>query len=234
MWQQTWNADRPHHIFFVTMSISPFRKIALIVLPCTLVMIVGCQPSQDAALLTASGIGSAADVNRLIDGGAHIESHNHDNNTPLIEAALHDNDETARALIARGAKLNSTDEDKDTPLHFAAGHGSLKVLNVLIGAGAALNALDEDGDTPLFLAAEHGQVECAEALLNAGANPSIANGDKMRPIDIARREEHRDVVKLLDRGPTMPMYNHGQYQSQMNQISPPPPPPPPTPSAPSR
>jgi ankyrin repeat protein len=53
------------------------------------------------------------------------------------------------------------------------------------------------GETPLHLAAYYGHVAVAELLINHGAEPRMGNKDRKTPLELARREGHRDIVRLL-------------------------------------
>ncbi len=57
-------------------------------------------------------------------------------------------------------------------------------------------------ETPLFLAAREGNLRAIECLLQHGASKDITDQMDRQPRDIAEENNHRMVVKLLDKSPT--------------------------------
>jgi len=83
-----------------------------------------------------------------------------------------------------------------TTLTVAAQEGNLEMVKFLINEKLDINHQDEFGKTPLHWAAER-HVDIVEYLLAAGADVTIQNQYGQKPIDIAKREERKDIIKLL-------------------------------------
>ncbi|MGI9338458.1 MAG: ankyrin repeat domain-containing protein [Gammaproteobacteria bacterium] len=98
----------------------------------------------------AALLGKVAEVNRLINGGADVNTKDNGGKTPLHGAAREGITETALALIKVGADVNAKDNGGETPLHGAAERGTTEIALALIKAGADVNAKDNDGNTPLY------------------------------------------------------------------------------------
>lgn len=61
-----------------------------------------------------------------------------------------------------------------------------------------INIKDNDGQTPLFLATLYGNTKIVRRLLMKGANRMIKNSKGQLPIDIARENEFKNIIKMLD------------------------------------
>ncbi|MGI9338574.1 MAG: ankyrin repeat domain-containing protein [Gammaproteobacteria bacterium] len=114
--------------------------------------------------------GDVAEVKRLIDGGADVNTKSKKGWTPLHRAAIGGQTEIALALIKAGADIGTKDNDGFTPLHYAAWKNQAETAFALVKAGANIGAKDNDGLTPLHLAAVTGKTETALALIKAGAD----------------------------------------------------------------
>jgi ankyrin repeat protein len=70
---------------------------------------------------------------------------------------------------------------------------------LLIDRGAEVNRHDSlFGYTPLHHAAEHGDVELVKLLLASKADRSAKDNHGETPLDMAKRRDNKDVVKLLE------------------------------------
>jgi serine/threonine-protein kinase len=102
--------------------------------------------SGDTALHAAVSDPSASDrpiVERLIGRGADLESHGHQDHTPLIRAAIQNHVEGAAALLDARAKIEATGA-KGTALWHAAAHGRPDIVRLLLARGAKQRP-NEDG-----------------------------------------------------------------------------------------
>ena len=68
----------------------------------------------------------------------------------------------------------------------------------LIKAGAAVNHAANNGFTALMLAAETGNDLVARVLLEAGARKDLKTRSGETALDIAKRNGHAAICKLLD------------------------------------
>lgn len=57
----------------------------------------------------------------------------------------------------------------------------------------------ETGFTPLQLAAKGGHLKISEVLLAKGAEVNAKGSDDKTPLILANRNDHKDIVKLLQR-----------------------------------
>lgn len=69
-------------------------------------------------------------------------------NTPLSQAVLKGDLESAKALLAGGADVNGRNPDGGTALHVAALMGRAESVQWLIDQGADVNARDQTGQSP--------------------------------------------------------------------------------------
>ena len=110
----------------------------------------------------------------LLSLGAHPETVNKLNLTPLQIATCDNNIRLMLQLIKRGALVDSaTMSCRWTPLHMAAALNRSMALSVLIRYDANVNAKDSDGDTPLIAACSLGHIDCVQQLLAGGGDPKI-------------------------------------------------------------
>jgi len=134
-------------------------------------------------------LNNSADVNAVIPPG----------DTPLILAARLNNAEIAGILIEAGAALDARNNQGDTPLHIAARAGNVETLRILLAAAGVDPNIrnDQTGATPLHAAASRGQSDIVQELLAAGADKTAADNDGKRPLDMASRGQHLNVIQLL-------------------------------------
>ncbi|KAL6408741.1 HETEROKARYON incompatibility protein [Ilyonectria robusta] len=172
------------------------------------------------ALSWAAESGQEAIVKILLDTG-RVNPDGKDNFgcTPLFQAASNGHHGVAELLLSN-SQVNPDARAKDdkTPLWTAVANGHEAVVRLLLSTGrvnvnARLNGRYEDGRTPLWIAACLGRTAVVELLLNdpgIDKNPlgrDISRPDRGRtqhmkpkmlwPLQIAKKEEHGDVVKLL-------------------------------------
>eukprot|EP00434_Breviolum_minutum_P030481 symbB.v1.2.026954.t1/scaffold2731.1/size72017/2 len=84
-------------------------------------------------------------------------------------------------------------------IHQAAFRGNLPALRHWIRVAPASVHEKESlyGNTPLHVAAYWGNVEAAELLLSKGAAVDATNLAGKTPLDLARKEDHKKVVRIL-------------------------------------
>ena len=85
----------------------------------------------------------------------------------------------------------------NTPLQVAMLTGSREAAKVLIARGANLNAQQAEGITALHEAAQSGDAVLVRMLLAAGADPSLASKSLGTPRDLALKNRHDEVARLL-------------------------------------
>lgn len=125
-------------------------------------------------------------------------------NVPLHAAAFSDNVGISRCLLAAKADVDPRDAAGNTPLHRATLEGNCDVAELLLAHGADANAAGSEQNTPLHflvLGAPEEPEAVADLLLRHGASPHQTNRFRRSPIDLARFQGQRHVVRcLLARG----------------------------------
>ncbi|KAL1897649.1 hypothetical protein Sste5346_003957 [Sporothrix stenoceras] len=111
-------------------------------------------------------------VQFLLSVGASVNSHDEDTgHTPLIQAALCNNEETIKLLIDARADVNAVDNEGKTALsHGVAQDG---VVRLLLASGAKVDWKDNGGLTPLMWAAKDMKSHAIRLLIEAGADVSF-------------------------------------------------------------
>jgi ankyrin repeat protein len=119
--------------------------------------------------------------------------------TPLHIAAEEGHEEIARVLLDAGAEVDDK-EAFSSPLSWAVmtRTPNLKLVKLLIDRGANVNRPGFEKETPLHHAAKYGNVEAARMLLNAKADATAKDWRGATPLDLAKENNHQDVVKLLE------------------------------------
>lgn len=114
-------------------------------------------------------------VSLLLDHGADIRALDSRGQSPLVRLA-----ERARSFEDGGRARDAL----------------VRVAELLLRHGAHVDGESERANTPLTWAANYGHYEMVELLIRAGANVNVQGGTD-RPLDLAIRNNHRRVVRLL-------------------------------------
>ncbi|MHC4157771.1 MAG: ankyrin repeat domain-containing protein [Planctomycetota bacterium] len=107
------------------------------------------KPERSALHKAALDEKRTADVKRMLENGADIDSRDYEGMTPLHLVAFLGHERTARLLIHRGADVNAMNDKGETALHLAAEGGWLEIIKLLLEAGADINIKTKEGKTPL-------------------------------------------------------------------------------------
>jgi ankyrin repeat protein len=154
----------------------------------------GCTPALIAAQQNHAGCLDALAARGADLDAPYLTGHQ---STPFIMSAHNDAADAARALAARGADVRRTNAYGATSVAVAAALGHADVLQVLLRVDPrGAQTVDQNGAAPLHVAAARGRTSSVAALLRAGA-PADATWRGLTPIDIARRNGHGHVVRLL-------------------------------------
>ncbi|XP_007126728.2 ankyrin repeat and SOCS box protein 10 isoform X5 [Physeter macrocephalus] len=160
-------------------------------------------PGGRTALHEACAAGHAACVHVLLVAGADPNVPDQDGKRPLHLCGAAGSLECAELLLKFGAKVDGrSEEEEETPLHVAARLGHVELADLLLRRGACSSARDAEGWTPLLAAcdAQATTTHCLQLcrlLLSAGADADAADQDRRRPLHLACRRGHADVVELL-------------------------------------
>lgn len=101
--------------------------------------------------------------------------------------------EVVRLLLDAGADPNIADKEGQTPL--IANAWDVEIARMLVAHGANVNAQGKDGFTPLLNA---GTLELMRFLLEHGANPFAKTERGETALDLAKQNNHKDMVALLE------------------------------------
>ncbi|XP_040891512.1 cyclin-dependent kinase 4 inhibitor B [Toxotes jaculatrix] len=116
----------------------------------------------------------------------------------LTTAAAKGNTEEVETLLGKGAQVNGLNCFERTALQVMM-MGSTPVAEVLLKHGADPNLPDKNtGATPLHDAAMTGFLDTVRLLVACGANPQATDNTNCRPIDLARKNGHGEVVDFLE------------------------------------
>ena len=170
-------------------------------------MAVGNEDPELVGLLLARGathtprsaarLGDLAAVERLLAGGTDPNARDYYGSTTLHDSIRHLG--VAVVLLHHGADPRARDSYGETPLHIWAQVGTdAAVASALVEAGAEVNARNVYGETPIYLTGLLDNPEAATVLLRLGADPMIPNCDGETPIEVARRQGHDDVVRVIE------------------------------------
>ncbi|KAM0277760.1 hypothetical protein ACHAQH_005553 [Verticillium albo-atrum] len=158
----------------------------------------------------AAAQGWLATVEWLIQIGAEISSRDDLGRTPLHAAAASmslDSTAVVQFLVDRGLAVEDADEGGMTPLHHALysydplhkevydPDVSLANARYLLQQGASADARDIEGTTPLHHAAWRGNVAIVKLLLEAGADVEAENRQGMKPVNLAKEEDVRELLE---------------------------------------
>ncbi len=134
------------------------------------------RPPSDAeikayrGLHAAAAAGDAAEVDRLIAGGADREARDANGRTPLHVAAFRRQYDAARALMRRGADPNALDAQRYDIITIAAVADDVLMLQVALEGGANPRNVTSPYDGTALIAAAHlGHDEVVKTLIKAGA-----------------------------------------------------------------
>lgn len=144
----------------------------LMVLACVFFPVQAQETSGLTPFLRAAAFGSAADVQRLVEGGADLKAATSGGLTALHLAVS--DARKVRILLERGADVHARSALGRTPLLVAAStNGTVETVRLLLGKGADVNAADNSGVTPLLAAASVDDADVARLLLERGANAAV-------------------------------------------------------------
>ncbi len=128
------------------------KLILIIVLTATGLLVASLSVSKDinSQLTSAASAGKIAQVESILNRGAHPDAHDTNGKTALGLAAFNGNLETVKLLLDNGANVNVRGQYGKTPLMAASAKGHHAVVRLLLDRGADVNAKDWYGQTPLI------------------------------------------------------------------------------------
>lgn len=151
----------------------------------------------------AASYGLTVLVERLLDGGADVNSINQDEVTALQLAAATQEPSTVELLLKRGASVHIRDRNQVTPLWRVAAklNGNATIAKLLLEGGSEPGASDWVGVTPLHNACLNGNFEIFKLLTAAGADVKAKDHSGESPLHYAlkRADPPLDLIKELIR-----------------------------------
>jgi ankyrin repeat protein len=123
-----------------------------------------------AGLHAAAARGDAAEIARLVGGGADPNSRDRYQRTPLHVAAYRGRHDAMRALVKAGADPNALENDRYDMATIAAVADDVPTLQAALALGnSAKNITSRYDGTALIAAAHLGHAEVVRTLIRAGA-----------------------------------------------------------------
>ncbi len=151
----------------------------------------------DSLLLAASVHGNVQEIKAAIRAGANVNAINESGESPLNMVSKLSYEFLVKYFISLGANVNTANANKITPLHWGVEYNNIEMVKLLLQKDADLNARDGIYETPLHWAAWTGNYQSAKWLLKYGANPYASNNTGVTPVDLAKRQEHFKLYRLL-------------------------------------
>lgn len=139
-------------------------------------------------------------ASQLLLFGANPNIRNYKDESPLAKVEAMPDTQLTLLLLQHNADVNARSKTGFTALHEAAYLNRVDNAELFIRYGADINARDyQMGATPLWEAASCGNTGMVKCLLEHGADSTIPikAGNMTTPLEIARKEKHDAIVKLL-------------------------------------
>ncbi len=180
----------------MTKKLSPNRLLPVFLLALSA---AGCtnHVREQQALVSASGSGDVAQVEKLIKQGANLNIALENGTTPLLLASQRGHTVIVKQLLDAGVNSNVSGRAGATALILAATAGHKDVVALLIERGVQIDKPRRDGATALYMAAQSGNQQIVMQLLAAGAEINKAAYWNATALFIAAQTGHSDVVKAL-------------------------------------
>ncbi|VDI35789.1 Hypothetical predicted protein, partial [Mytilus galloprovincialis] len=160
--------------------------------------ITKCRDNGVSPLFIACQNGHTEVVEILMNNKADINKCNDTESSPLFIACQNGHTEVVEILINNKADINKCRDVGSSPLCIACQEGHTEVVHMLINNKADINKCMKAGESPIFIACYKGHLEIVELLLKHEADCNI-KWRGLTPLDIASRENHTNVVHLLQK-----------------------------------
>ncbi|XP_071147006.1 uncharacterized protein [Mytilus edulis] len=157
-----------------------------------------CKNRERSPLYTACRKGHTEVVKMLINNKADINKCKDTGASPLFIACQQGHTEVVQMLINNKADINKCRDVGASPLYIAREGGHTEVVKMLINNKADINKCRDTGASPIFIACYEGHAEIVEFLLKHKADCDH-KWKGFTPLGIARRENHTNIVHLLEK-----------------------------------
>ena len=148
-----------------------------------------------------AGKGDLEAVKKAIEKGGKVDKLDAAGQTALMWASEGGHMEVIKYLIEKGADVNivSNKYGRGSAMIYAAAAGRLEVVQYLVDHGANINATStSQNETALIWAVAMGHPDIVKYLLEKGADQTIINKNKENAIDVAKKVNRADMIKLLE------------------------------------
>lgn len=137
-------------------------------------------------------------LSRALQQGAHVDSKDGYNETPLIYAAQGTSVEIVMLLLDSGARVDHKGEDGWTPLFYAVNRDRADIAKLLIDRGANIDAVDKRGHTVFYLAVSKRNAVIVEYLAVRGVKVNtLTRGNSTPLIRAVATPDNLEMVKRL-------------------------------------
>ena len=117
---------------------------------------------------------------------------------PPFFACFINNDKVVKLLLDKGTKVNLSDKYNRPPLSVACKNGNFEIAKMLIDKEADVRAVDFEGSNPLHHAAFGGNKKIVKLLIRDKRVDLLKTDNNGKtPADIAKEENHNDIVEIL-------------------------------------
>ncbi len=138
-------------------------------------------------------------IKLLLEHGAEVQHADNDGVTALFNAVtIKKNLKTIKLLVEAGADVNRVANNGGTPLLNAAILADRKAVAYLIEHGAK-SVTGANQTMPLHVAAERGNLAIVKLLVDRGDYHNVVMKNNIKPVDLARTNQHGEVVQFLER-----------------------------------
>ncbi len=143
-------------------------------------------------------LGDVEAVKAFLDKGNDINKLYGKGQTLLFDAIKGDRSyKVANYLLERGADVN-LDTDGLTPLMYAVAYQNLTIAKALINHKADLNYVSEENQSAVLFAIKGRNPEALQLLIDHGADPNIKIEGDYSAIDLAKEENIREILEVLN------------------------------------
>lgn len=140
-------------------------------------------------------------INIFISKGVRVDQTGQLGNTPLLSVCGPDYDyEVVKLLLSHGANVSIKNNFNCSTFFLALVEENVNLAKLLLSAGANVNEHD-DTSRPrpaIFYVVRWCSLEIIELLLEHGVNLDVKNKHGNTPLEVARKCERLDVVRLLE------------------------------------
>ncbi len=120
-----------------------------------------------------------------------------DGYTALMDCAVHNYYDNAKALLKAGAKIDMQDERGRTALYITTVLKSYDTAQLLLENGADVNLETKEGDVPLLNAVRNRDIKMVDLLLKYKANIDVTDAQHNTALHIAVMNADEEIIKAL-------------------------------------